>query len=138
MIQGTIFNSKFAWIFVARKALLLLAVLASFIVARFGKSWSQWLSGIRARNWPTVSASVDVVSVAQQIDETNRGDRILGYLATLTYFYRNPDLQTGDYCRVFDNKEEGERWAASFKGRTVLVHVDPRDPSRSALRAEEL
>jgi hypothetical protein len=64
--------------------------------------------------------------------------RIVGYLATLTYFYRNPDLQTGDYCRMFDTKEEGEAWAASFKGRTVFVHVNPRDPSQSVLRTEEL
>ena len=29
-------------------------------------------------------------------------------------------------------------WTASHKGRPLLVHVDPHDPSRSVLRKKEL
>ena len=120
------------------RGLVLLAMVVAVVMVRYGKSWSQRLSGIRGRDWPTVSALVDLVTVVEQTGDAGHGERTIGYLATLTYFYRNPELQTGDYCRMFSTKEEGDRWAASFKGRNVMVHVDPRDPSHSVLRAEEL
>ena len=49
------------------------------------------------------------------------------YLATLTYFYRNPELQAGEYSRMFGVDEEAQAWAAFYKGSTVIVNVDPRD-----------
>ncbi|MEI9969155.1 MAG: DUF3592 domain-containing protein [Terracidiphilus sp.] len=137
-MQETTPDLNIRWFFLVMKGLVLIALVAAVILARYGKSWSQRLSGIRGRDWPTVSASVDLVTVIEQTGDTGHGERPIVYLATLTYFYRNPELQTGDYCRVFSTKEEGDRWAASFKGRNVMVHVDPRDPSRSVLRAEEL
>jgi len=86
-----------------------------------------------------VEAVIDVVSVVEQTEPSRYGgERTIGYLATLTYFYRNPDLQTGDYCRMFDDEDEAKGWADSMKSCTVMVHVDPRDPSRSALREVEL
>jgi len=87
-----------------------------------------------------VSATIDIVTVIKQVTSTGKGGDIVHYLATLTYFYRNPELQTGDYCRQFnwDEKADAEAWASSYKGFTVLVHVDPRDPARSVLRKEEL
>jgi hypothetical protein len=60
------------------------------------------------------------------------------YKATLTYVYRYPEEQMGDYSRRFGKKEDAEAWANSYKGETVKVHVDPRDPTRSVLREEDL
>jgi hypothetical protein len=112
---------------------------AIWVVAFYRRFFVQWLNGIRGRNWPAVSASVDIVSVVKQVESTGHGD-IVNYLATLTYFYRNPELQTGDYSRLFgrDEEEYAQTWANSYKGSTVTVHVDPLDPSRSVLRTESL
>lgn len=133
------------WFRVAIRAIELVVGLAGIFWIRYGKSLVQRASGIRGRDWPTISALVDIVTVVPQSGplvpesgQARRGECADGYLATLTYFYRNPDLQTGDYCRVFDSEGEARAWATSFKGRTVLVHVDPRNPSRSVLRTEEL
>jgi DNA-binding beta-propeller fold protein YncE len=61
-------------------------------------------------------------------------------LDAATYFYRNPELQTGDYSRLFsyDEEDDANAWAASYKGSSVKVHIDPCDPSRSVLRKEDL
>jgi hypothetical protein len=108
------------------------------IAGRYWRFFTQWLWGIRGRDWTSLSALVDIVTVVEQTEQ-GRGQRTtIGYLATLTYFYRNPELQSGDYCRMFDEEADAQDWAASYKGRTVMVHVDPRDPSHSVLRKEEL
>jgi hypothetical protein len=60
------------------------------------------------------------------------------YKATLTYTYNNPEQQMGDYSRDFANEADAKAWANSYKGETVKVHVDPRDPTRSVLRKEDL
>lgn len=98
----------------------------------------QWLHGISGDDWPKVSAIIDIVSVVEQ--RGGKANEVLGYLSTLTYFYRNPELQTGEYSRMFQpgEEEDAKAWTASYKGSTVLVHVDPRDPSRSVLRKQEL
>jgi hypothetical protein len=108
------------------------------IAARYGRFFTQWLRGIRGRDWERVSAVIDVVSVVVQTEQGRYGERIVGYLATLTYFYRNPELQMGEYSRMFDEEKEAQDWVAPYKGRPVIVHVDPRDPSQSVLRKEEL
>jgi hypothetical protein len=61
-------------------------------------------------------------------------------IETQQYFFKNPVLQTGEYCRIFDADEEDDAraWADSYKGSTVTVHVDPHNPARSVLRKEEL
>jgi hypothetical protein len=118
--------------------LVFLAILAVAFASRYWRFFVQWLEGVRGRDWSMVSAVVDIVTVVVQTEQTRYGERVIGYLGTLTYFYRNPELQTGDYCRMFDTEGEAQDWTASYKGRTVMVHVDPRDPTRSVLRKEEL
>ncbi|HLY41506.1 MAG TPA: DUF3592 domain-containing protein [Terracidiphilus sp.] len=104
------------------------------LVAIFRAILGTWIKRTRGRRWPTVSANIDIVSVADVTDDA----RYPSYLATLTYLYRNPEQQMGDYSRRFGNKDDAQVWANSYKGETVKVHVDPRDPTRSVLREEDL
>ncbi len=100
-----------------------------------------WIKRARGRKWPEVSAVVDVVSVALIEDDIPSPKADLDgsyYKATLTYTYNSPEQQMGDYSRSFSDKDEAQAWANSYKGSTVIVHVDPRDPKRSVLREEDL
>ena len=95
------------------------------------------------RKWPTVQAVIDIVSVAYCEDDSlipaPKADLDHPYyLATLTYTYNNPEQQIGDYKRRFGDEDEAKAWANSYKGETVKIHVDPRDPTRSLLREEDL
>jgi hypothetical protein len=47
---------------------------------------------------------------------------------------RRPELQTGDYTQLHGTDQEAQAWVASYIGETLMVYVDPRDPSRSVLR----
>lgn len=117
-----------------------LIILLPGVAILLGAYWQffiQWLRGVRGRNWPVVSAVVDLISVQKRVQSTGKGD-IVTYVALLTYVYHNPDMQTGDYDKSFDDEDEAQAWANSFKGCTVMVHVDPRDPARSVLRKEDL
>jgi uncharacterized protein DUF3592 len=101
-----------------------------------------WIKRSHGRNWPTISAVIDIVSVAFIADDSIPSPSVptdsSGYLATLTYVYRSPELQMGDYSRSFAKEDDARAWANSYKGETVKVHVDPRDPTRSVLREEDL
>jgi len=101
-----------------------------------------WIRRLRGRNWPTVSAVIDIVSVSLEDDSFIPAQKASFdqpyYKATLTYIYHYPEAQMGDYSRDFGSKEDAEAWANSYKGETVKVHVDPRDPTRSVLREEDL
>ena len=95
----------------------------------------------RGRNWPTARAVVEIVSVSFVEDSIPSPKPTLDdsyYRATLTYFYNSPERQMGDYSRTFADKQEAEAWANSYKGATVNIHVDPRDPTRSVLKDEDL
>lgn len=132
--DGTIFGFS-------QTVLILLFVAAVMLVGTCWQLADMWIRRTRGRNWPTVSAVIDLVSVAFMEDSlpTQRdgsGDRY--YLATLTYTYKNPEEQIGEYSRSFGDKSEAQAWANSYKGETVKVHVDPRDPTRSVLREEDL
>jgi hypothetical protein len=121
--------------------LFLLVAGAVMLVAICWGIFGEWIERTRGRSWPTVSAIIDVVSVAFIEDDTPgmRGYPNLSYYkATLTYTYNNPEQQMGDYSRDFANEADAKAWANSYKGSTVMVHVDPRDPTRSVLRKEEL
>lgn len=117
---------------------ILLAFIAISFTSRYWRLIVQWMDGIRGQDWATISAVIDVVSIVEQKENGRYGEYVVGYLATLTCFYRNPELQMGEYSRTFDKEEDAKAWAASYKGRTVLVHVNPRDPSHSILRKETL
>jgi uncharacterized protein DUF3592 len=102
-----------------------------------------WFEHVHGRNWPTVDAVIDIVSVAfipddSLIPPSQASLDLSHYKATLTYTYHNPDEQMGDYSRDFGNEDDAKAWANSYKGETVKVHVDPRDPARSVLREEDL
>lgn len=102
-----------------------------------------WIKRSRGRSWPTVSAVVDIVSVAFMDNDSPIPAQQASfdqpyYKATLTYVYRYPEEQVGDYSRSFMKKEDAEAWANSYKGETLNIHVDPRDPTRSVLREEDL
>jgi hypothetical protein len=118
-----------------------LVVGAGLLVSICWQILDNWKKRTRGRNWPTVSAVIDAVSVTPV--ESNLPSSLAvhnwpSYRATLTYTYRNPEPQTGDYSRRFGDKDEAQAWADSYKGETVKVHVDPRDPTRSVLREEDL
>lgn len=123
--------------------LIALAAGTAIVVAICSDIVAAWIKRVSGRSWPTVTAVVDIVSVARigndslmpslksSLDQTY-------YLATLTYIYRHPEEQMGEYSRSFGKREDAEAWANSYKNETVKVHVDPRDPTRSVLREEDL
>ena len=118
---------------------ILLFLLVAGVVMLVAICWGvvgEWKTRTHGHNWPTVSAVVDVVSVAFIEDDTPgmKAYPDLSYNATLTYIYNNPEQQMGDYSRRFGKKEDAEAWANSYKGETLKVHVDPRDPTSSVLR----
>jgi Protein of unknown function (DUF3592) len=120
--------------------LISLVVGAGLLVSICWEIVDRWIKHTRGRNWPTVSAVVGIVSVAFVEDNIPHypANNFSYYLATLTYIYHNPEQQMGDYSRRFGDKDEAEAWANSYKGETVKIHVDPRDPTRSVLREEDL
>jgi hypothetical protein len=78
------------------------------VFTRYWRFFEQWLSGIRGKDWSSVAAVIDVVSVVEQTEQTRYGERTIGFQATLTYFYRNPDLQMGEYFRMFGREIEAK------------------------------
>jgi hypothetical protein len=124
------------------KVILILLVAGAVIFEGVCEHFTRkWIKRTRGRNWPTVSAVIDVISVTlvegNSISSLAIRDNPY-YVATLTYTYHNPELQMGDYKRRFGNEDDAKAWANSYKGETVTIHVDPRDPTRSVLREEDL
>jgi hypothetical protein len=121
--------------------LILLVAGAGVLAAACWGAVEDWIDYNRGRKWPTVAAVVDVVSVAMVESKgisSTASHWWPYYLATLTYSYRNPEPQTGEYKRRFGSEDDAKAWANSYKGETLKVHVDPRDPTRSVLRKEDL
>jgi hypothetical protein len=121
--------------------LIALAIGGVMLVGICGDILNKWIKRTRGRNWPTISAVVDIASVAFCHDDVlpySANSYHPYYLATLTYIYQNPEQQMGEYRRRFGDKDEARAWANSYKGETLKVHVDPRDPTRSVLREEDL
>lgn len=90
----------------------------------------------RAHQWPAVAAVVEVASVIDRIVSENNSTSVP--VATLTYFYRRPDLQMGEYERFFSERKDAERWVNQYRHRTVTVHVNPANAADSVLLSEDL
>lgn len=84
---------------------LILILLFAAAVMLVGLCWQlsdSWKKRAHGRNWPTVNAVIDVVSVAFFEDDglIPASQPSLDnpyYKATLTYIYNYPDQQIGDY-----------------------------------------
>jgi hypothetical protein len=85
---------------------------------------------------------IDVVTVSPITVQTKYGERAVAYAATLTYSYRAPDLQIGEYSRKFGammhDEAEAQAWVEGNRGLSVMVRVDPRDTARSVLLKQDL
>jgi hypothetical protein len=129
---------------ITRNEVILISLFAAAVML-VGIGWQlldMWIKRTHGRNWPTTSAVIDIVSVAfiedDGIPSPKAGLDSSHYQATLTYTYNYPESQMGDYSRDFGSKKDAEDWANSYKGETVKIHIDPRDPTRSLLREEDL
>jgi hypothetical protein len=107
--------------------------LVAWIVRRV-QIWRYHRRSENSRKWPAVTAKVEVVSAVPKF-ETNQKAY---YSGVLTYFYHHPELETGEFERPFMNQSEAREWAEGYKGRSVLIHVNPRDASESYLLQSEL
>ena len=110
---------------------LILISLAAGTIMLVAICWGaveKWIKRTRGRNWPTISAVIDIISVAFIPDDSIPSPSVptdnSGYLATLTYVYRNPELQMGDYSRRFA-KEDAIRPARRRPlGGAVIARID--------------
>jgi hypothetical protein len=109
-------------------------VIVWFLTRRLRFTWKRRSRERLVQNWPPITATIEIPTVTTQ----SIGEKPSFYLAELTYFYRNPELQMGEYKRQFGVKSEAKAWAAQFKGRTVQVHVNPDDPADSVLLERDL
>jgi hypothetical protein len=111
---------------------LIVAAVGGMIAPWFRK-WQRQAKARTVRDWLAVSATIDVVSVVERLQ-----DKKHYYAAVLTYFYHRPDLQMGEYEREFPTKPVAKQWANQFKGRSVMVHVNPNNPADSFLLESDL
>jgi hypothetical protein len=122
-----------------------LAVFGAFVIGQgaiaLWKYLARKVKEKRAEAWPAVSAVIDIAVVDEEWQPGSRNSPgYYYYLVMLTYAYHDPDLQTGDYTytRRFKVEDDAEDLANACKGRTVTVHVDPKDSTNSVLRTEDL
>jgi hypothetical protein len=115
-----------------------LVVFAGIVIAVAAGRWRKGLEArVRLRaapDWPVITATIEVPAVLKHLV----ADKKQGVVASLTYFYRNPELQMGEYRRAFATVAQAKQWGAQFKGRTVPVHVNPKDLTDSVLLDREL
>jgi hypothetical protein len=113
--------------------LFIVATIAG-ITVRYWHRLRRMLRGAESRNWPALTATIDIVSVVM----VGSADEVVGYTGTLTYFYRNPELQVGEFQRQFSLKSAAENWVEQFKSRSVMVRVNPKRPVESVLLEEDV
>ncbi|MGC2620734.1 MAG: hypothetical protein WA414_16930, partial [Acidobacteriaceae bacterium] len=89
-------------------------VLAGPMVVIYRRVLVQRVRGFGGRNWPTVIATIDDFTI-DETDIQGRGRTVAVYEVTLQYVFHNPEIQVGEYRREFEDKEDAEAWANSFK-----------------------
>ena len=107
-------------------------LLFAFVGGTLSRSWrkvKRTRKGRTSTSWPAVAATVEVATVAKRVD----ADKKPFWVVTLSYFYRQPDLQMGEHEREFQAESEARQWASQFKNRLVTVHVNPAKNSESML-----
>jgi hypothetical protein len=112
-------------------------VLIAAAVGALTRWWRQWRRGAKARkarHWPSCPAVIEIVSFKTRQNSEKKQVSV----AVLTYFYRLPELQSGDCEREFLNLDAARKWAEQFKGRTVMVHVNPANAADSVLLDADL
>lgn len=67
-------------------------VIAWLFSGRLRAKWKQKSRERQVDNWPTITATIEVSAVINQ----GIGEKSALYMAELTYFYRNPELQMGE------------------------------------------
>jgi hypothetical protein len=133
-LNATSIGHSFSRVVTEPRVFIPALIFAWLFTGRLRARWRQKTRERLVHNWPSITATIEVTT-ANNYELMKKPPF---YVATLTYFYRNPDLQSGDYKRQFGVKEQAKAWAAQFKGRTVLVHVNPNDPSDSVLLERDL
>lgn len=108
-------------------------ILAAYVYAAWGRLRFNFLSS-SAKDWAVVPARIDIASahLVSDSEKSNVSE------AVLTYFYRYPELEMGDFRKTFSDPIEAKLWAEEYKGRTVMVRVNPRKVSESVLSEEDL
>jgi hypothetical protein len=109
------------------------------LVTHFGQNAARWIFDVlkEPRIYGPVFATPAVIDVVSCVERAV-SEKTRVWVATLTYFYRNPDLQMGDFERDFPARQEARQWAEQFKGRSVMVHVNPANPADSVLMERDL
>ena len=112
-------------IFIPGAIIALIGSLASFNI------WPHWFLRLRARNWPTVSGTVESGEVS-----VSRGRYGELFTATLSYSYRvDEQYYGGSDSKVFNNDEKGAwDYVTSQKEAPALVTYNPKNPETSVLR----
>ena len=82
-----------------------------------------------------MTATIEIVSV---VEGSPQGQEEKEYDAVLSYFYRSPELQDGEFRRAFALREAAWIWVNQYKGITVPVHVNPANNAESFLLEEDL
>jgi len=104
------------------------------VLSRWRRKAKRARKGKTGTYWPTLAATVEVATVAKRVD----ADKKPCWVVTLSYFYRQPELQMGEYEREFPVESEARQWASQFKNRLVTVRVNPAKNSESVLLDSDL
>lgn len=94
----------------------------------------------KAANWPVAEARIESTGVTQVTATLfSRSRRSGSYQAELGYSYATTEgRDAGWYRRGFWNDEEAYAFIRDLKGKSLAVHYDPTQPSRSSLSESAL
>ena len=127
-----------------RELLIIALVVVSLLITPLWNLLKRKFIAYKVHSWTAIPATIDIVTVVEREEQESRSrfsfyqSTSVYYVAVLTYFYRLPELETGEYERKFDLDTAAQHWADQFKGRQVMVQVNPKDPSESYLLDDEV